>query len=187
MVCVCNVRLAVQILWTHFPLWGLISAGGSQDREWSHQPKGCRAGWFCGSVQNQKAHTSQQTHEGLLWTTGEFTAEANLSQCANSPLHAVISISTVMLLSGPSDKADQVQVWWPAHQRDRYTCTGKSAAWVPFNSKIVTKGFQHYMQLKSINVLNECTFIHLFTYSSQLEMEDEDTIDVFQQQTGGRC
>lgn len=87
MVCVCNVRLAVQILWTNFPLWGFISAGGSQDREWSHQPQGCRAGWFCGSVQNQKAHTPQQTHEGLLWTTGESTAEVNLRQCVLKALY----------------------------------------------------------------------------------------------------
>lgn len=31
------------------------------------------------------------------------------------------------------------------------------------------------------------TNLDLFLCSSQLEMEDEDTIDVFQQQTGGRC
>lgn len=35
--------------------------------------------------------------------------------------------------------------------------------------------------------MNAHLFIYLLTYSSQLEMEDEDTIDVFQQQTGGRC
>lgn len=57
-----------------------VSAGGSKDREWSHQPQGCRAGWFCGSVQNQKAYTTQQTHEGLLWTTGEFRALFNLTE-----------------------------------------------------------------------------------------------------------
>lgn len=47
-----------------------VSAGGSKDWERSHQPEGCRTGWLGGPVQNQTAHTPQQTNEGILWTTG---------------------------------------------------------------------------------------------------------------------
>ena len=53
----------------------LVFSGGSEDWEqWAHQPEGGRAGWLSGAVQDQKAHSSQQTDESLLWTAGETVA-----------------------------------------------------------------------------------------------------------------
>ena len=57
----------------------IVSAGGSKDRERSHQPQGCGAGWFGGPVQNQETHTPKQTNEGVLWTTGELKAQMTAS------------------------------------------------------------------------------------------------------------
>lgn len=51
-------------------------SGGREDREqWTHQPEGGRAGWLSGAIQDQKAHSSQQTDESLLWTAGEAATQ----------------------------------------------------------------------------------------------------------------
>ena len=44
--------------------------GGSEDREWPHQPEGGRAGRLRGPVQDQETYTAQQADEGLLRAPG---------------------------------------------------------------------------------------------------------------------
>lgn len=51
----------------------LFVAGRSEDGERPHQPQGSWSGWLGGTVQNQKAHSTQQTNEGVLRKTGELT------------------------------------------------------------------------------------------------------------------
>ena len=67
-----------------------VSAGGSKDWEWSHQPQGCRARWVGGPVQNQKAHTPQQTNEGVLRTTGELKDQMSAFSYPTLQQHAII-------------------------------------------------------------------------------------------------
>lgn len=45
-------------------------AGRSKDGERPHQPQGSWSGRVSRTVQNQKAHSTQQTNEGILRKTG---------------------------------------------------------------------------------------------------------------------
>lgn len=72
---------------THF----LCLAGGSEDREWPHQPESGGAGWLSGAVQDQEAHSTEQADEGLL-------REAGLV-----------------------NEADSIPVWWATNQRNRHS------------------------------------------------------------------
>ena len=57
--------------------------------------------------------------------------------------HGFSLVSVVSLPAGPRNKADQVQVWWPADQWDGYTCTGKLLS--PIHHYILPKSVWNYL------------------------------------------
>ena len=66
----------------------LFRSGGSEDGEqWAHQPEGGRTGWLSGAIQDQKAHSSQQTDESLLWTAGESATQLLLLKKSDLYFH----------------------------------------------------------------------------------------------------
>jgi len=62
----------------------LFTSGGCENREWPHKSESSWAGWLSGSVQNQEAHTPQQTDESILWETGK-TFSCTFSCIINNP------------------------------------------------------------------------------------------------------
>uniref|UniRef100_M4ALP8 Small ubiquitin-related modifier 3 n=1 Tax=Xiphophorus maculatus TaxID=8083 RepID=M4ALP8_XIPMA len=137
-------------------------AGRSEDGERPHQPEGSRSGWISGPVQDQEAHSAQQTHEGVLRKTGKL-----------SPLYTEIHLVSFQV------KRNQ------------------GVFFVVFNFRlcITTAGFSFDFELlfclsqglsiRQIRFRFDGQPINETDTPAQLEMEDEDTIDVFQQQTGG--